>query len=177
MKTCSKKILKTGSYEISIFDEAKKLIEECFPKHLFTKYKATKIPTKTRGIKKKILKTVKELTKSKGSFNIAELLTEVARKEKVDPLKALKTLKELINKNLQPIHVNIFFYCLLNCFINGFYNCFCHRFCYFNPVCHRFSSSFVDCFPKHFLPNLWNPNVVNLLNCNPFPSERIPILV
>ncbi len=62
-----------------------------------------KLP-KTRGIKKKILKIAKELTENKGSFNIAELLTEVARKEKVDPLKALKTLKELISQNLiQPV--------------------------------------------------------------------------
>ena len=96
--------LKTGSYEISIFDEAKKLIEEYFPKPLFTKYKATKIPTKTRGIKKKILKTAKELTENEGSFTITKILKKTIKKEKIDLLKALKTLKELINQNLvQPV--------------------------------------------------------------------------
>jgi len=35
---------------------------------------------------------------------MAQLLTEVVKKEKIDPLKALKELKELINQEiLQPV--------------------------------------------------------------------------
>jgi len=84
----------------SIYSRAKEFIKECFPQQIFAEYKVPEKLPKTRGIKKKILKIAKELTENKGSFNIAELLTEVARKEKIDPLKALKTLKELINQNL-----------------------------------------------------------------------------
>ena len=88
----------------SIYSRAKEFIKECFPQQIFAEYKVPEKLPKTRGIKKKILKIAKELTESKGSFNIAELLTEVARKEKIDPLKTLKTLKELINQSfIQPV--------------------------------------------------------------------------
>ena len=88
----------------SIYSRAKEFIKECFPQQIFAEYKVPEKLPKTRGIKKKILKIAKELTENKGSFNIAELLTEAARKEKIDPLKALKTLKELINQSfIQPV--------------------------------------------------------------------------
>lgn len=96
--------LKTNSFEISIFDKAKNLVKECFPQHIFTKHKATKIPTTIRGIKKKILRAAKKLAEEQGQFTMAQLLTEVAKKEKIDPLKALKALKDLVNQNLiQPV--------------------------------------------------------------------------
>ena len=99
-----KENLKTNSFEISIFDKAKNLVKECFPQHIFTKYKATKIPATIRGIKKKILRAAKKLAEEQGQFTMAQLLTEVAKKEKIDPLKALKALKDLVNQNLmQPL--------------------------------------------------------------------------
>ena len=98
-----KENIKTNIFEISVFDEAKNIVKECFPKHIFTKYKVIETPPIFRGIKRKILKVAKETTEDKGSFTIAEILTKITRKEKIDPLKTLKTLKTLINqKIIQP---------------------------------------------------------------------------
>ncbi len=94
------KNLKTNTFEISIFDKAKNIVKESFPKHIFTKYEVTEIPPRIRGIKRKILKVAKEITEIEGSFTIAKLLTEVTKKEKINPLKTLKTLKILINQKI-----------------------------------------------------------------------------
>jgi len=99
-----KGLLEKGNTNITIYSLAKEYIKECFPQQLLTKYTVPQKLPKTRGIKRKILRTAKKLAEEQGPFTMAQLLTEVAKKEKIDPLKALKALKELINqKIIQPI--------------------------------------------------------------------------
>ncbi|MHA1834784.1 MAG: hypothetical protein ACTSV7_12450, partial [Candidatus Baldrarchaeia archaeon] len=96
-------VLEMRTPEVSIFDKAREIVAECFPKEMFTRYKVAEKVQNIGKIEKKVLKIAKEVEKDEGSFTIAQLLTETAKREKIDPVKALKALKVLLTKKaLQP---------------------------------------------------------------------------
>jgi len=74
------------------------------PKTHIQKIQSHKNSHNNQRNQEKILRAAKKLAEEQGQFTMAQLLTEVAKKEKIDPLKALKALKDLVNQNLmQPV--------------------------------------------------------------------------